>query len=264
MKRTLLLSMVLATCSQLMVAQTTVTGTVVDTKGQPMPGARVQVKGSGESVLTAMDGTFSIMMPNAKSKLQAQYVGWQTATKRGEDGMIIKMRKDSWMKPDQYRWFVALNAAFPEDSPDHLSPGIMFGRAKNFGWYVKGQFNGTVDYAEDEYYRYYDNREWFTGKNKSKYWSISFGGLARIWGPIYVYAGGGYVDRSVYSQFQDGEYMRMRDSYNGVLFEAGLKLRYKRFFLYGGAQGCADETAVEFFGDDWESFVGNFGIGIYF
>ena len=44
--------MVLATCSQWLVAQTTVTGTVVDTKGQPMPGARVQVKGTGESVVT--------------------------------------------------------------------------------------------------------------------------------------------------------------------------------------------------------------------
>ena len=259
--------MVLATCSQLMVAQTTVTGTVVDTKGQPMPGARVQVKGSGESVLTAMDGTFSIMMPNAKSKLQAQYVGWQTATKRGEDGMTIKMKKDSWMKPDSYRWFVALNAAFPEDSPDNLSPGIMFGRAKNFGWYVKGQFNGTVDEVEDEYYHYYYygyDYEWFTGKNKRKYWSVSLGGLARIWGPLYVYAGCGYVDRSVYSQFQNGEYMKTRDSYDGFLVEGGLKLRYKRFFIYGGAQGCVDETEVEFFGDNWDTFVGNFGVGIYF
>jgi len=254
--------MVLATCSQWLVAQTTVTGTVTDTKGQPMPGARVQVKGTGESVVTAMDGTFAITMPDAKSKLQADYAGWQTATKRGKDGMVIKMKKDSWMKPDSYQWFVALNAAFPEDSPKNLSPGLMIGRAKNFGWYVKGQFNGTVDYAEDKYYYAYN--EWFTGKEKRKYWSVSVGGMARILGPLYVYAGAGYVDRSVYTQFQNGDYMKTRDSYDGVLFEAGVKLRFKNIFIYGGAQGCVDETEIDPFDDTWETFVGNFGIGIYF
>lgn len=252
--------MVLATCSQWLVAQTTVTGTVVDTKGQPMPGARVQVKGTGESVVTAMDGTFAITMPNNKSKLQADYAGWQTATKLGKDGMTIKMKKGGWEKPDKYRWFVALNAAFPEDTPEHLSPGLMIGRAKNFGWYVKGQFNGTVDEVGDKYTYHND---WFTGNDKRKYWSVSLGGMARIWKSLYVYAGGGYVERNVYWEFQNGDYMKTGDSYDGVLFEAGLKLRLKRFFIYGGTQGCIDESEIELF-DKLDTFVGNFGIGIYF
>ena len=260
MNKTLLLSMALAACSQFVVAQTIINGTVTDTKGVPMPGARVQVKGTNESVLTNMDGTFSIVTPTASSKLQAEYVGWSTTTKTGKDGMVIKMGKQNWMQPESYQWFVALNAAFPSDNLKTLkdfnfSPGIMFGRVKNFGWYVKGQYNGTVD--DVEYYS-----DWYTGNDKRKYWSVSGGGIARVYGPLYLYLGAGYAERNVYWEFQSGDYEKHRnDCYEGAMGELGLMVRIKNFLLFGGAQN----TFEDFCFDDFDRHVvGNFGIGIYF
>ena len=66
-----------ATC-HLALAQTSVTGTVVDENREPLPGASVVLKGSGTGVTTDLDGNFSI---NAKTgaTLNISYVGYETA-----------------------------------------------------------------------------------------------------------------------------------------------------------------------------------------
>lgn len=66
-----------ATC-HLALAQTNVTGTVVDENREPLPGASVVLKGSGTGVTTDLDGNFSI---NAKTgaTLNISYVGYETA-----------------------------------------------------------------------------------------------------------------------------------------------------------------------------------------
>ena len=43
----------------------TVTGTVSDLSGEPLPGAAVMVKGSARGVLTDNDGRFSLSIPEA-------------------------------------------------------------------------------------------------------------------------------------------------------------------------------------------------------
>lgn len=41
-------------------AQNTVSGTVTDKKGNPIPGAKVEIKGGTESTITELDGTFTL------------------------------------------------------------------------------------------------------------------------------------------------------------------------------------------------------------
>lgn len=251
MNKVLLLSVALAAFCMPVAAQTAITGTVTDTKGVPMPGAKVQVKGTNESVLTNMDGTFSIVTDRPNPKLTAEYAGWATTTERGKDGMTIKMGKTGWLrfKPERYNVFFGVNAAFPDTNPKYAAPGLMIGVVKNFGLYVKGQFNGTVDDVGGE--------GWFTGNDKRKYWSASGGLIARVKGPIYLYAGCGYEDRTVYWEFQDGEYAKHYENcYDGVMVEAGAMLRFGRFFVQGGVQVNAEENL--------QFPKGNFGLGIYF
>jgi len=56
-------------------AQTTVEGKVVDRKGNPIPGAKVEVPKTKESVLTELDGTFSMTTQKIPRKVNVYYVG---------------------------------------------------------------------------------------------------------------------------------------------------------------------------------------------
>ena len=60
----------------------------------------------------------------------------------------------------------------------------MFGCVKDYGWYVKGQFNGTVSVV--------DGTGWYTGNEKRRFWSASAGAVARVYGPLFAYLGAGY------------------------------------------------------------------------
>lgn len=253
MKKFLMLSVALAAMSMPVMAQTAITGTVTDTKGVAMPGAKVQVKGTNESVLTNMDGTFSVVTSQAKPKLRAEYAGWNPTTKKGKDGMVIKMGKAGWLrfKPERYQLFVGANVVFPDSKVKYAAPGLMLGVVKNFGLYVKGQFNGTVDDADAN-----GSDGWFTGKEKRKYWSASAGVMARVLGPVYLYAGAGFEERSIYWEFLDGKYWGAEGSYDGAMVEAGGMLRFGGFFVNGGVQLNAKH--------DMGKPKGHFGVGIYF
>lgn len=263
MKKSLLLAMALMLSCASAFAQTTVTGTVVDTKGEPMPGAKVQVKGTNQYVITNMDGTFEVELSKPKAKLVSKYAGWNTAAKTAKEGMVIKMSKESWWseKPTHYQWFVDVNVAVPESYSANLfgaSPGIMFGMLKNFGWYVKGQFNGSTEI--------HNCTTWTTGKTKTEYMSIAGGGIVRLGCPIHLYAGvgyakhiildehacGGYTDRDSH-RYSSTEYLR-GDNYRDIMFDLGLMLRFKHIFVQGGVQSQVDI----------EHMAGNFGIGYIF
>lgn len=245
-------------CSNIAFAQTTVTGTVVDTKGDPMPGAKVQVKGTNEYVITNMDGTFSMQLDNPKSKLVSQYVGWNTEIKKAKDGMTIIMGKTSWwkQKPQKYQWFVGANVALPGKGSDMFAgaaPGIMFGRVKNIGWYVKGQFNGTTDS--------HDCSTGTTGKTKTNLVSATLGGIVRLASPIHFYAGVGYMEYDILDEHACGGYSSRKgnshsfDDYMGV--DAGFMVRYKHLLVQTGAQWLMHH-------DQNDMLIGNFGVGYIF
>ena len=244
MKKVLLWSFALTVFCTPVIAQTVITGTVTDTQGVPMPGAKVQVKGTHENVLTNMDGTFSIVSGQSDPKLKIEYVGWKSATVNGEDGMTIQLGTGSATK---YEWFAGLNVAFPELKLGSVAPGVMFGRVKKYGWYVKGQFNGTVSTVY--------GTGWFTGKDKRRYWSASAGAVAKVYKFVYAYLGAGYENRDVAWEYQDGTYCKSGDSYKGAMIDAGVLVRYKRYYAQGGIQLSAENDFYP---------KGNFGLGIYF
>ena len=71
----LLLSVVIAAPAG---AQRRVTGRVTDqTSGEPIPGAAIQVQGTGIGTATAEDGTFAIQVPDGAAVLIARRIGYQ-------------------------------------------------------------------------------------------------------------------------------------------------------------------------------------------
>lgn len=58
-----------------MLAQTRVTGSVMDEAGDPVIGASVQVKGTGQGTITDVDGNFSFTAPAGATTLVISYVG---------------------------------------------------------------------------------------------------------------------------------------------------------------------------------------------
>ena len=59
-------------------AQRTVTGTVADTKGEPLIGASVFVRGTTTGVVTDVDGSFSLSLPAEGNTLIVSYTGFDT------------------------------------------------------------------------------------------------------------------------------------------------------------------------------------------
>ena len=59
-------------------AQNSITGTVTDDSGSPLPGASVVVKGTTRGVITDSNGKFSISVP-ANSRLVVSFVGMNNA-----------------------------------------------------------------------------------------------------------------------------------------------------------------------------------------
>ena len=62
-----------------LVAQTTVTGSVVDDQGVPLPGATVLEIGTNNGTTTDFDGNYSVTVQDGAS-ISASFVGYDTAT----------------------------------------------------------------------------------------------------------------------------------------------------------------------------------------
>ena len=71
--------MLLLAVSTVALAQTKVTGRVVDESGEPIIGASVIQKGTNNGSVTDLDGNFTIPLPG-KCILQISYVGYKTQT----------------------------------------------------------------------------------------------------------------------------------------------------------------------------------------
>lgn len=77
MRRLLMLMLgVLCTITQLLAQTRTVSGSVTDEKGAPIPNASVLIKGTNNGVTTAADGSFSINVPANANTLSISSVGY--------------------------------------------------------------------------------------------------------------------------------------------------------------------------------------------
>ena len=77
-------------------AQSKITGTVVDTSGQPIIGASVLVKGAKTGVITDVNGNFTITPPHEKSTLVISCVGYVTENVRADESPLkITLKEDN-------------------------------------------------------------------------------------------------------------------------------------------------------------------------
>lgn len=97
-RKLLVLMLSLLFSSVAMLAQTRITGTVVDaTDNEPLIGALVKVEGSKDvGTIVDIDGNFSISVPNTKAKLVVSIIGYTTKTValNGRTKIDIKLETD--------------------------------------------------------------------------------------------------------------------------------------------------------------------------
>ena len=243
-------------------AQQVVSGTVTDKDGNPIPGAKVEIVGSTETCITELDGTYSIETTAPAKKVRVQYAGMQTAVKKIKPDMVVELSNTNWWnaKPDKYRWLLSVQGAFPEAGVSNPSLGLMVGRVKNIGWYVKGVYrswesvedDGTTDWMYD----------WRTGNDDRSFWAATGGAIVRLGCPIHLYGGLGYAERQIAWETADGTWHRIDTylgesySYSGLAIDAGIMLKLGRITLNAGTMMISGEHS--------EYFVGNFGIGYCF
>lgn len=75
-------------------AQSQVSGTVVDEQGEPVVGASIRVAGTNTGTITDGDGKFSISAP-LDSRLEVSYIGMQNKTVRAASKMNITLQADN-------------------------------------------------------------------------------------------------------------------------------------------------------------------------
>ncbi len=92
--RQIFLVLCFVACSIAAVAQSTISGTVVDELDEPMVGASVIVKGQPQGVNTNIDGQFTIKA-SAGDILTVSYVGYKPIEVKAAQGMVIKMDTDA-------------------------------------------------------------------------------------------------------------------------------------------------------------------------
>ena len=75
-------------------AQSNVTGTVVDETGEPVIGASVMVKGTKTGTVTDVDGKFSLVNVQGKT-LVVSYIGYDNKEVRAQNGMKVQLTSNS-------------------------------------------------------------------------------------------------------------------------------------------------------------------------
>lgn len=98
----------------------TLTGTVVDENGEPLIGASVVVAGTGNGVVTDIDGKFSLSVPKNKNLLQISYVGYRqlAVSVKGKSDIRIVLQEDSQLLDE------VVVVGYGTQQKSHLTGGI--------------------------------------------------------------------------------------------------------------------------------------------
>ena len=98
MIKKLFLSILCASMAMGAMAQSTITGTVIDgTVNEPAIGASIIVVGTTTGTVTDMDGNFSLDVPDGKFILQVSMVGYKTQVVniKGKTSVNVTLQEDS-------------------------------------------------------------------------------------------------------------------------------------------------------------------------
>lgn len=77
--------------------QNTITGTISDSNGEPLPGANIVEKGTSNGVVTDFDGNFSIDIADANATLVVSYIGFATkeVALNGQTSLTVSLAEDA-------------------------------------------------------------------------------------------------------------------------------------------------------------------------
>ena len=263
-KRILLLAVVITTAIITANAQQPICGSVTDQHGAGLPGAKVEILGTGITAETNLDGKFlsasSLNSNNKKSyKLRVSAIGKVPVTRHYTSGMNIKLRPLTWWteKPQRWHFFAGVEVA---SNSDGLMPvGVRLATAKQFGFYAHiamtsipqsmGEQSATDYVAVGSHYK------------KS---TMLFGGgaMVRLGYPIYLYAGATMRNDRFFVEHLDnypdgtrdgwieatGDFLKMHYEndyiYNGIMPEAGVMLNVNRFYVNAGAMIGNDDVML--------------------
>ncbi len=268
MKKLIAMLVTVLCAAPALLAQETVSGVVVDKKGNPLPGVKIEIPGSQDWTVSDLDGTFTITRPNYYvKKLSAQYAGMGSRKVKIKDGMRIKMKEEKMWKrvPDKWSTFIEAIVGVPNspvsDLSDNLAYGLMIGRVKQFGYYVKGMTNTFGVSDKGEWSR---DTQGFIDKQKATYWSVTGGGMVRLGCPLHLYLGLGYADYHYYLRDLSGDWYSYPDgTVTGMVIDMGLMFKIKRVTLSLGLIN-GNILLQEKFHKTHANFCGNLGIGYSF
>lgn len=241
-------------------AQNVWRGRVVDSAGNPIPGAKVENAKGKETTTTGIDGSFALQADANMKRMRVTYAGMKPVTCKPEVGNVIEMRKATWWNaaPEKYKMFLGPVVAFNHVKPSY---GVMVGVVKNWGAYLRADvaFGGPCRF-DDDYYTSRGTKEelkkWheFDG-NKPEFgrYSVSAGIIRRITGSLYVLAGGGYSCNSWTVKCKEGTRFGIEPyCFSGGMAELGLMLKVKHLYVGAtamtvfGAETCEHDGSCDF------------------
>ena len=90
----------LAALSISMLAQQQVSGVVVDEKGDPIPGAAIQAKGTTLGTISDYDGKFEMNVPESVKTLVVSFLGMKTTEVNAGKNIKVVLSDDSKVLED--------------------------------------------------------------------------------------------------------------------------------------------------------------------
>lgn len=139
------------------------------------------------------------------------------------------------------------------------SAGLMFGvHKKSCGWYIKGNtsfnFDNDCKYMCNRNGLIGEEKPFYTGNEKSTYFSVSTGMTLRLGCPLFLYYGLGYGQYSLFWELEGGQWVKNQYySLRGLNSEVGLMGQIGMFAISAGVSNIKFKT-VNF----------EFGVGVIF
>lgn len=217
-------------------AQEIISGTVIDEKNEPVPGARVEAVGRSEFAVTDIDGIFRFEVSVPVEKVKVSYVGYKSQTRKVRPDMVVKLNKGWRSGPQEYQWFAGASYAHGLSENEYVEAdsrsgfSLRGGYLKNWGAYANAMFG--------------------PGDSYNRFVGFTVGGIRRLWCPLHFFLGAGYGHTSIGYQnsYNIGSYVHTIEnklSSNHFVLEAGFLFRFGKFGINAGsAIFCGDDQYV--------------------
>ena len=221
-------------------AQETITGKVLDSQGNPVLGAKVEIPGTDRYVITDPDGTFKLTADEMPGYVRISYVGLNTSVVKASPEMLIYMKERKQAEESDWRPMAGVNVTFGEEvvrAVYGLTAGVL-SESRGVGFYARGAFlNLPNNYTLDD---------------KHKFFAITLGGMARVYKPLYLSLGAGCSIHKISTNPNTTNWDKENGTKAHFIAEIGLALKVKSVMIHGGSYLEANKQASS----EWYPFVG--------